>query len=407
VSGPPKHAKLSPSGSQRWINCPGSVRMEEPFPDDSSPYAREGTAAHEIVERALRKGVPTDTWLGTMVGVPYLDDEGEPSVEQIEVTAEMCEAAQEVVDYVRERKEELGPGTEMWLEERFDLSPLEPPAPMFGTADVVLWCPESRVLEIADYKHGQGVSVDVEGNTQLLLYALGAVVSVRKRPERIRMTIGQPRAPHHAGRIRHWEIDWAELVQFKASVFRAAEATQDEDAPLAVGDWCRWCKAAAVCPAQREFAVTTAQEEFAVIPAGEGDNPLVPPEQLTVDELAFILDRAPVVEAWFSSIRSHVTNMLDRGHPVPGYQLVPKRAQRKWVDEGAAEEALQPYLEDGAYTRKLISPAQAEKAMKGIGEELDEELWEKVSSGNKLAPSDDPRPAEIPSAQADFMAADE
>ena len=39
---PEEHAKLSASGSKKWINCPASIAMESKFPDESSEYAKEG-----------------------------------------------------------------------------------------------------------------------------------------------------------------------------------------------------------------------------------------------------------------------------------------------------------------------------------------------------------------------------
>ena len=30
---PEEHAKLSASGSKKWINCPASIAMESKFPD--------------------------------------------------------------------------------------------------------------------------------------------------------------------------------------------------------------------------------------------------------------------------------------------------------------------------------------------------------------------------------------
>ena len=51
---PEKHAKLSASGSKKWINCPASIAMESKFPDESSEYAREGTTAHSLGEAKLK-----------------------------------------------------------------------------------------------------------------------------------------------------------------------------------------------------------------------------------------------------------------------------------------------------------------------------------------------------------------
>ena len=50
-----KHAKLSASGSHRWILCPGSVKAEEKFPDIRNKYTEEGVLAHEIAAAILNK----------------------------------------------------------------------------------------------------------------------------------------------------------------------------------------------------------------------------------------------------------------------------------------------------------------------------------------------------------------
>ena len=47
------HAKLSASGAERWLTCPGSIKAEESIPDKSSKFAMEGTAAHELAELCL------------------------------------------------------------------------------------------------------------------------------------------------------------------------------------------------------------------------------------------------------------------------------------------------------------------------------------------------------------------
>lgn len=42
------HAKLSASGAKKWINCPLSVVLESKMPNEETPYAKEGTLAHEL-----------------------------------------------------------------------------------------------------------------------------------------------------------------------------------------------------------------------------------------------------------------------------------------------------------------------------------------------------------------------
>ena len=46
---PEVHAILSASSSKRWLNCTPSARLEQNFPNESSVYAEEGTAAHADV----------------------------------------------------------------------------------------------------------------------------------------------------------------------------------------------------------------------------------------------------------------------------------------------------------------------------------------------------------------------
>jgi hypothetical protein len=381
------HSTLGASKAERWMNCPGSVRLEAGLPDQTSEYAKEGTAAHSLAERALGKELDCNVWLET-------------EIEGVLVTEEMCDAVQVFVDHVRGRRFVLQAGATlptMYIEHRFDLTPLNPPGPMFGTSDVTLWEPATKTLEILDYKHGRGVAVDATENPQLLYYALGAVVELKVRPERIAVTIVQPRGSHPAGIIRRYELGFDELVAFKKELFERAVATTAPDAPLKAGGHCKFCKALATCPAQKEQAVAVAQAEF--------DSPFAAPpapELLTLDELDVVLRHADQLEDWLGAVRQHVIRQLDAGIEVPGWKLVPKRAMRRWADEEQATRMLESMLLDDAYTKKLLTVAQAEKALKTYGTKLPERLVTKESSGFNLAPASDPRTAALPSAQTDF-----
>ena len=57
-----KHALLSPSSAARWMRCPASVVVTRDMPEDSSPYAIEGTCAHRLAELLLNgaDGFPAD-----------------------------------------------------------------------------------------------------------------------------------------------------------------------------------------------------------------------------------------------------------------------------------------------------------------------------------------------------------
>ena len=46
----PKHALLSASASKQWLNCPPSAKLCAEQEDRASPYAQQGTDAHELCE---------------------------------------------------------------------------------------------------------------------------------------------------------------------------------------------------------------------------------------------------------------------------------------------------------------------------------------------------------------------
>ena len=52
---PGVHAKLSASAAARWLACPPSVVLTQGMKEEPSPYAEEGSKAHDIAEKKLRK----------------------------------------------------------------------------------------------------------------------------------------------------------------------------------------------------------------------------------------------------------------------------------------------------------------------------------------------------------------
>ena len=50
-----KHSLLGPSSAKRWMSCPPSVRLTEKMPDTTSPWAAEGTLAHDVAELKVKK----------------------------------------------------------------------------------------------------------------------------------------------------------------------------------------------------------------------------------------------------------------------------------------------------------------------------------------------------------------
>lgn len=386
---PQAHAAHGASKAARWMRCPGSINLSEGIAETTSRYATEGTAAHDLVERCLHDGVDASSFVGSTIPV------GDTMVP---ATEEMAAAVQVFVDHV----ESLTTDTRPLLETRFDLAPLDPPAPMFGTADVVIWREAESHLHVLDYKHGVGVSVDATGNEQLLMYALGAVVHLGIVPEHITVWIGQPRGHHADGPIRCWTLDWATLVDFKRELFLAAAATLAPDAPLNPGSWCRFCPALPTCPAQRAEATAVTRSSFDV-PGPVAPDALPAPERLSVEDISLVLDKADIVARWLKSVQVYAHKLLERGEEVPGYKLIAGRGgNRRWIDAELAGRYLagRKLKVNERHTRKLISPAQAEKLLTDVPQRL----WERPAGRTKVVPDSDARRGLVVESTMDFVA---
>ncbi len=51
---PLNHAVLSASSAYRWLECPPSALATADIPDETTIYAQEGSAAHEMAEYKIR-----------------------------------------------------------------------------------------------------------------------------------------------------------------------------------------------------------------------------------------------------------------------------------------------------------------------------------------------------------------
>lgn len=384
------HARFSASGSKRFMACPGSVRLSEGKPNSSSFFAREGTAAHEVGSLALEEGRDAIEFIDRIFGEFTVDEE-------------MAEAVQVYLDTVRSYMD--SPDDQMLVEQRFSLERLNPPDLMFGTSDCVIYKPSTCRLIVIDYKHGKGIAVDAEGNTQGRYYALGSALMLAEYPiHEIEIVIVQPRAPHKLGPIRTDLVTPSELIEWAAELFEAVTLALTPDAPLNPGDHCKFCPAEGCCPAISGFATKAAQIEFDDF-TGE-IHPARRPDELTAEEISRFLSAEDQVKSWFEAMRNHAQGLLSSGIAVEGFKLVPRRAHRKWRDEGTAELLTMIYglKEDDIAPRDLRSPAQVEKLLpKGQRASL-AEFYSKESSGYTLAKDASPTEALPAPAVSDFTA---
>jgi len=286
----------------------------------------------------------------------------------------------------------------MLVEQKFKLDWLDPD--IWGTSDVVLKCPGEELFVI-DYKHGKGTYVPVEGNTQMRCYGLGAIGADVLLYKTVTLCIIQPR--HTDWEFRHCTevMTCGDLLFWgRSKLVPGAEATRQPNAPLKAGDHCKFCRAKAICPKQKEEANLVARDIFTEHPIAK-----VPPvpSTLTPEELRLILDKAKLVENWLNAVRKYTQEGLLNGSLEPeavGYKMVAGRASRKWTDEKEAAETLDMVLGEGAYEKpKLLSPTKVEKLAKG--KEVKDLVASLVTTtrGKQLAPLSDKREA-LPAAES-------
>jgi hypothetical protein len=351
------------STAKRVINCPGSVALVAKMPPKpSSVYADTGTLLHNVIADVLDGKATAQDFLGAVHADVTLDQD------LIDNKLMPALAALNEIDPDKQMEYEteviVGFG---------DLLP-----DVFGSADIVGRIGDTAY--IVDWKFGDGVAVDVEENPQLMFYAAAAMRTpvaqwAFEGATKVELVIVQP--PY----VKRWETTPRRIQLFEKELMQAVKVAQRPDAPLAQGDWCRWCAAKAVCP------IMTGAADRALVSALKG---------VDVASVSDHLKMADQLEGWIKEVRALAMQTLEAGLPVPGYKLVPKRAVRQWVDEEKAYVAMRDDLgvnEEELTEITILSPAKAEKVLKKYKLALPADHVVAVSSGNTLAPEDDPRPA--------------
>lgn len=354
-----QHSKIvGGSTAKRVINCPGSVPLVQQMPPQpASKYAQEGTLLHACMEDLLADGE-----MGDVVAKHKLTDEQADKLQ-------FCLDALDQID--PDQKMVFNQEVEVEFE---GVKGLEG---VFGNVDLIGRLGD-RVF-ILDWKFGDGVMVDAEENPQGLFYAAAAMKTASTHwafegATEIEIVIVQPPA------VRRWVTTFKRLAEFTAELQQAVKVASKPDAPLAIGDWCRFCTAKPICPQM------TGQIERVVHAKLEALSP---------EMLGQTLLLADKLEDFIKDARALAQQRLENNMPVPGYKLVAKRAVRQWADEKQMHVVLMNMgLTPTEYQKvELLSPAQMEKELKKRKLALPDDLVVAVSSGSTLAPESDPRPA--------------
>lgn len=369
-----KHAVLSASSSERWLNCPPSARLCEAYEDKGSDYAAEGTDAHTLCEYRLKQAL----------GIPAEDPIENLSWYNEEM--EECAAgyAAHVVELLETAKLTCSDPVVM-IEQRVDFSRWVQDG--FGTADCILIA--DGVLNIVDYKHGKGVEVSAEGNTQLSLYSLGAleIFDGIYDIDRVCVHIFQPRKSNVVSSM----MDKSDLYEWAdTELTQKAQLAYEGQGNFSCGEWCRFCKAKAECRERAEANLALARYEFQS------------PALLDDEEIADILGKVDALTAWASDVKEYALQQAVSGKEWTGWKLVEGRSNRKYTSEAAVAATVEGAGFD-PYERKVLGVTAMQKLLgKTRFEELLAPHIEKPQGKPTLVPESDKRPA-MNTAKNDFM----
>ena len=338
---PSTHAVLSPSASERWLQCPASVRMEEKVPPEpESEFAAEGTAAHALAE--IRASVA--------FGLRFQSEE-EPLLEKWreehqyppEQEEEMWVHVSAYIFILREKLSEF-PNSVILIEKRLDTGVPS----CWGTADAVILSPYH--VEIVDFKYGSGVAVEAEENPQLRLYGVGALETYDYlfggSQKLVRMTVYQPRLHH----LLSEDLTPEELFKWRDEVvIPGAKVALSDDAGFGPSEEaCRWCAASGRCKPQLEAVFS---EDL------EAD-----PDLLSPEEVAAAYSRVKAVQNWCIALeRAALAQAYSEGIDIPGYKVVLSHGKRYVADP---EGAIRVLTEEEGYDFDVVGKRSA----RGIGE---------------------------------------
>ena len=409
------HARLSPSGADTWIRCPGSVGLQRDQPNTDSEFAQEGTAAHYLAAECLKLGAIAQCFLGCSIVLLQAPDGNRYEIFDSEnfdvshtvintflVDADMMDAVQIYLDLVSN----IAQHGMLSVEVKVPLEHITGEKDATGTADAVILC--SNEIVVIDLKYGKGVPVYAEDNYQLQMYALGVLdwfdlAGLTEGINHIRLVISQPRK---SASPSEWDLSIEELRSFGVRAAASARAGMNPNLQPIYNPSekaCRWCRAKAICPALENRVIGTVIDDFEVV----GNDQIKVADKLSIagiqllklenERLGWLMGQLELISEWVKAVRARAEAKIFAGETIMGFKLVQgKKGNSAWTSEDEAEKLLKSMKlkVDEMYNMKLITPTAAKKLLKDSPKRLDRitSLITQAEGSATVAPVSDPRP---------------
>lgn len=357
----PKHAKFSPSGAKRWMNCLGSLTLQAYAPkgDDDNRYSVEGTAAHALAAYCLNEEV--EPYMLLDMDWSKIPDYPTEAIAKFPTLAiDLAEKREQTVADITHFVSycfSLTGGGGTWYhgtEDRVKATSIDPEL-CYGTADRWSYHGATKTLYVVDYKNGfDPVPPD---DPQLLIYATAVIETQKLKVEKVVLVVVQPNGGGNP--VKKAEMTLGELQErLQPAVTAAAGYRINPIQPTNPGTWCKWCKSKPVCVSHRDQVGDVETKEV-----------------YSDDELLLANTRIPAIKQWMKTISEATYSRLMAGASpkAVGGMLNMSSPNRQYIEyvkeeiDGVGvstpiDEYLKREVGDKAFTKPApISPAQLEK----------------------------------------------
>lgn len=286
------------------------------MPDKGSVYAEEGSCAHALCESGLLRLLNVERGGQYAEAQRKAEQEFEAGREKF-YNAEMQEAVDIYVATVWEKYRDAVKTTldaELFVEKKLDFGKYIPGS--FGTADAIIIA--DGVMEVIDFKYGKGVEVSATQNTQMMIYALGALdaYSWEYDIKSVRMTIVQPRKAN----VSEYELSVEDLSKWQEEELTpAAQRAEKGEGKQEPGEWCRFCKVKARCARLADQATDAYLRH---------ENK----ELISDTEMPPLLALLPAIKVWATAVEEYALARAVSGVEFEGWKVVEGRSMRKITD---------------------------------------------------------------------------
>ena len=373
------HSRLAPSKAYQWTRCTASVGFieanERILPKGGGKEADEGTRAHSYLTASLKH-----------------------TLGQVPDNAEMGQIIDELVKYIYSR---MVPGDRLLVDQRLPLFYLPSEK---GTLDVAIIGTHRSIF--LDLKYGVNTPYYAEDSEQLVSYSESQIRVLEKIEEfspdyPVELEIYQPRDRNDPQVVRPWKLTRGQLAEHAKKIQIAADdILAKRNLKFEPGYACTFCRADGICVAKgmKGLAPIADDQPVDVVVQRAASAPA-----LTREQRQRVLASKKDMIAWLEAVEDQEEAELMNGAPVMSFKLVEGKSNRQWKDD---KEAAKYLLTKGVAVEKvyppvppeIVSPAQAEKALRGAGVSLTEEvkaeiktLTEKPQGRPTLVEISDPR----------------